>query len=33
VAWRLSNTLDGAFWLEMLDEALGCGRPDVFNTD
>jgi putative transposase len=33
VAWRLSNTLDGAFCLEMLEEALSRGRPAVFNTD
>jgi len=33
IAWRLSNTLDGAFCLDMLDEALGRGRPEVFNTD
>jgi putative transposase len=33
VAWRLSNTLDGSFCLEMLDEALRRGRPEVFNTD
>jgi putative transposase len=33
VAWRLSNTLDGAFCSEMLDEALSRGRPEVFNTD
>jgi putative transposase len=33
VAWRLSNTLDGEFCLEMLAEALGKGRPEVFNTD
>jgi putative transposase len=33
VAWRLSNTLDGAFCLEMLDEALRTGKPEVFNTD
>jgi putative transposase len=33
VAWRLSNTLDGSFCLEMLEEALGCGQPEVFNTD
>src|SRR5262249_22106171 len=33
VAWRLSNTLDGSFCLEMLDEALSRGRPEVFNTD
>jgi putative transposase len=33
LAWRLSNTLDGSFCLEMLDEALAFGRPEVFNTD
>src|SRR5436305_2110718 len=33
LAWRLSNTLDGSFCLDMLDEALGKGRPEVFNTD
>ena len=33
VAWRLSNTLDGAFCRDMLDEALTRGRPEVFNTD
>jgi putative transposase len=33
LAWRLSNTLDGEFCLEMLDEALSRGKPEVFNTD
>jgi putative transposase len=33
LAWRLSNTLDGSFCLDMLEEALGQGRPEVFNTD
>jgi putative transposase len=33
IAWRLSNTLDGSFCLEMLEEALSQGRPKVFNTD
>jgi putative transposase len=33
IAWRLSNTLDGSFCLDMLDEALSQGRPEVFNTD
>jgi putative transposase len=33
IAWRLSNTLDGEFCLEMLDEALVQGKPEVFNTD
>jgi putative transposase len=33
VAWRLSNTLDGAFCRDMLDEALSDRAPEVFNTD
>jgi putative transposase len=33
LAWRLSNTLDGSFCLEMLEEALSRGRPKIFNTD
>jgi putative transposase len=33
IAWRLSNTLDGSFCLDMLEEALSTGRPEVFNTD
>jgi putative transposase len=33
IAWRLSNTLDGSFCLEMLEEAWSRGRPQVFNTD
>jgi putative transposase len=33
VAWRLSNTLDGAFCGEMLEAALAAGTPEVFNTD
>jgi putative transposase len=33
LSWRLSNTLDGAFCLEALDEALAGGRPEIFNTD
>jgi putative transposase len=33
VAWRLSNTLDGSFCLEMLEEALRGGKPEIFNTD
>jgi putative transposase len=33
LAWRLSNTLDGSFCLEALEEALRQGRPEVFNTD
>ena len=33
VSWKLSNTLDGSFCQEMLEEALGRGKPEVFNTD
>ena len=33
VAWGLSNTLEIGFCAEALTEALGQGRPDVFNTD
>jgi putative transposase len=33
ITWRLSNTLDGSFCTEMLEEALRGGRPEVFNTD
>jgi putative transposase len=33
IAWRLSNTLDGEFCLDMLQEALRLGTPEVFNTD
>jgi putative transposase len=33
IAWRLSNTLDGSFCLDMLEEALNAGKPEVFNTD
>jgi putative transposase len=33
LSWRLSNTLDGGFCAEALDEALSRGTPEVFNTD
>src|SRR5262249_25300307 len=33
IAWRLSQRVDGSVCLEMLDEALRGGRPEVFNTD
>jgi len=33
LSWRLSNTLEGRFCLEALDEALTQGRPEIFNTD
>ncbi len=33
LSWRLSNTLDGSFCLEALDEALSISKPEIFNTD
>lgn len=33
LGWRLSNTLDGSFCVEMLREALRRGKPEVFNSD
>jgi putative transposase len=33
IGWRLSNTLDGSFCTEMLEDALRGGKPEVFNTD
>ena len=33
LAWRLSNSLEGSFCLEALDEALAGGRPEIFNSD
>lgn len=34
LSWRLSNTIDSAFCVEALEEALRrFGRPEVFNTD
>jgi putative transposase len=33
LSWKLSNTLDSDFCVEALEEALGYGRPEIFNTD
>jgi len=33
LAWRLSNTMEGRFCLEVLDEALATRRPEIFNSD
>jgi putative transposase len=34
LSWRLSNTLDGAFCIDCLEDALQCdGPPEVFNSD
>ena len=32
LAWRLSNTPEGGFCAEALEEALGQGQPKMFNT-
>jgi putative transposase len=33
LSWRLSNTLDGTFCVEALEEALRRARPEIFNSD
>ena len=33
LSWRLSNTMDTEFCLDVLEEALSDGTPDIFNTD
>ena len=34
LSWRLSNTIDSAFCVEALEEALSrYGKPEIFNTD
>ena len=33
LSWRRSNTLDSSFCIEALEEALGQGKPEIFNTD
>ena len=33
LGWKLSNTLDGSFCVELLREVLEAGKPEVFNTD
>jgi putative transposase len=33
LSWRLSNTLEGAFCLEALNDALLLSRPEIFNSD
>lgn len=33
IAWRLSNTLESTFCLDMLDDALLIGKPNILNTD
>jgi len=33
LSWTLSNTLEGTFCLEALEQALQRGTPDIFNSD
>jgi putative transposase len=33
LSWRLSNSLEGTFCVEALEEALTRGQPEIFNTD
>ncbi len=33
LSWRLSNSLEGSFCLEVLEDALQGGKPKIFNTD
>lgn len=33
LAWRLSNSLDAAFCVDCLKDALQYGKPETFNTD
>jgi putative transposase len=34
LSWRLSNSMDAAFCVEALEEALAKhGKPEIFNTD
>jgi putative transposase len=33
LTWQLSNTLDGYFCLDALQQALDASRPHIFNTD
>jgi putative transposase len=33
LSWRLSNTLEVDFCIEVLEEALRNGQPEIFNTD
>jgi putative transposase len=33
LSWRLSNTLEGSFCREALDEALCYSQPEIFNSD
>ncbi|MDZ7336528.1 MAG: integrase core domain-containing protein [candidate division KSB1 bacterium] len=33
LSWQLSISLDSTFYVDLLDEALECGCPEIVNTD
>ena len=33
LSWRLSNSLENTFCVEVLEEALSIAKPEIFNTD
>ncbi len=33
LSWRLSNSLENTFCIEVLEEALNISKPEIFNTD
>lgn len=33
LGWKLSNSLDSRFCVDLLKETLETGQPDIFNTD
>jgi putative transposase len=33
LSWQVSNTLEGSFCIECLEEALSQAQPEIFNTD
>jgi len=33
LSWRLSNTLENTFCVDVLEEALNISKPEIFNTD
>jgi len=33
LSWRVSITLEGSFCIDVVDEALNYGCPEIFNTD
>lgn len=33
LSWRLSNSLEGTFCVEAVEDALQRGQPEIFNTD